>query len=107
LTTGAALFSSIGAGESSTPTAAAWARAAAFMRSSLDEAESSGPEVWSFSGGAAARSSSFTTWTCITNFTWSRWIDFIMVPNMSKPSRCHSTRGSFWPRARRLMPSCR
>ena len=48
-----------------------------------------------------------TTCTCITYFTKSCAMPFIIEPNISKPSRCHSVSGSFWPTARRLMPSCR
>ena len=48
-----------------------------------------------------------TTWTCMTYFTKSCAMPFINDPNISKPSRCHSTSGSFWPMARRLMPPWR
>src|ERR687898_803550 len=57
------------------------------------------------SGGAAVVASAgcgWLTWTC-TCMTYRMKSDqtpCIICPNMSKPSRCHSTSGSFWPMAR-------
>ena len=55
--------------------------------------------------GATGASATVATCTCETYWTKLSWINPIMASNMSKPSRCHSASGSFWPMARRLMPS--
>ena len=56
-------------------------------------ADSSGAEYCTLVGWTAG--SSTTTCTCMTYFTKSWAMPSIIWPNISKPSRCHSTSGSF------------